>query len=81
MHRVKSSSIARTYRFIAASMLLAGLALAAPRAQAAEVIPSLGMTRTPTNGDDTQMSYGLAVRGNIAPMLAAEIGVGYRFQQ
>lgn len=78
MHRVTSSPLARTYRFIAASLLLAGLALVAPRAHAAEVIPSLGMTRTPTNGDDTQLSYGLAVRGNIAPMLAAEIGVGYR---
>lgn len=79
MRHVKpSQSIARSYRFLAASLLLAMLAVAAPRAEAAEVIPSLGMTRTPTNGDDTQTSYGLAVRGNVAPMLAAELGVGYR---
>ena len=37
-----------------------------------------GMTRTPTNGDDTRLSYGVAVRGDIAPMLSAELGVGYR---
>ena len=71
-------TIVRAHRFIAAALLLGGLAITAPRAHAAEIIPSMGMTRTPTNGDDTRLSYGLAVRGNIAPMLAAEIGVGYR---
>jgi hypothetical protein len=50
----------------------------APIARAAEVIPSMAMTRNPDAGDDTRISYGLAVRGNIAPMLAAEIGLGYR---
>lgn len=79
MHRVQVSQVlARSYRFVAASLLLAALTLAAPRAQAAEVIPSLGMTRTPTSGDNTRLSYGVAVRGSIAPMLSAELGVGYR---
>jgi hypothetical protein len=71
-------TIARTQRFIAAALLMCGLSLAAPHARAAEIIPSLGMTRTPTNGDDTRISYGLAVRGDIAPMLAAEVGMSYR---
>lgn len=72
------SVAARTHRFIAAALLLCAVAFAAPQAKAAEIIPSMGMTRTPTNGDDTRISYGLAVRGNIAPMLAAEIGMSYR---
>lgn len=70
--------MASTYRFLCAALLLAGLALFAPRAQAAEIIPSLGMTQTPSNGDNTRISYGLAVRESIVPMVAAEIGVGYR---
>ena len=65
-------------RFLVCSLMLAGLVLAAPRAQAAEIIPSLGMTRTPDSGDDTNLSYGIAVRAPLAPMIAAEIGVGYR---
>ncbi len=72
------SVVASTSRFLAAALLLCGLALIAPRAHAAEIIPSMGMTRTPTSGDDTRLSYGVAVRGSIAPMLAAEIGLGYR---
>jgi hypothetical protein len=72
------SVTASAYRFLAAALLAGGLALISPRAQAAEIIPSMGMTRTPVSSDDTRLSYGIAVRGSIAPMLAAEIGVGYR---
>ncbi len=67
-----------TARFLAAALLLAGLALTASRTEAAELIPSLGMTRTPESGDRTIVSYGLAVRSGILPMLTAEIGLGYR---
>ncbi len=74
-HKLVSRSL---HRFLVAAMLLAGMALVAPRVQAAEVIPSIAMTRTPDSGDGTQVSYGLAVRANVAPMLAAEIGLGYR---
>jgi hypothetical protein len=72
------SALRSLQRFLAASLLLAGLAMVAPRAQAAEVIPSLGMTRTPDAGDDTKISYGLAVRAPVAPMVSAELGLGYR---
>jgi outer membrane protein with beta-barrel domain len=75
---VATHAASRAARFIAGALLLCSAALAAPRAHAAEIIPSLGMTRTPTTGDETRLSYGLAVRGNIAPMLAAEIGMSYR---
>jgi len=80
MSAVNHKSTARTIeRSLLAALLASGLALVvAPIARAAEVIPSMAMTRNPDAGDDTRISYGLAVRGNIAPMLAAEIGLGYR---
>jgi hypothetical protein len=79
MSAVSNKTVAAmTRRFLAAALLLSAVALATPRVQAAEIIPSLGMTRTPDAGDDTRLSYGLAVRSNIAPMLAAEIGASYR---
>ena len=79
MSAVSNKTVAAmTRRFLAAALLLSAAALAAPRVQAAEIIPSLGMTRTPDAGDDTRISYGLAVRSDIAPMLAAEIGASYR---
>lgn len=65
-------------RFLVAALLLGGLALVPSRAQAAEIIPSLGMTRNPDAGDGTNISYGLAVRAPIVPMVSAEIGLGYR---
>jgi hypothetical protein len=70
--------IATSARLAAAALLLCGAVLVAPRAHAAEIIPSLGMTSTPNNGDGTNLSYGLAVRGGIVPMLSAEIGMSYR---
>ena len=74
-HKLVSRSITR---FLAAAMLLTGLALQVPRAEAAEIIPSIAMTRNPDAGDATQLSYGLALRSNLAPLVAAEIGLGYR---
>jgi len=65
-------------RFLICALVLTSLAVAAPSARAAEIIPSMGMTRTPESGDDTNLSYGLAVRAPLAPMVSAEIGVGYR---
>lgn len=49
-------------------------------AGAAEIIPSLGMTRAVDNnaGNDTHLSGGLAFRGHVLPLLQAEIAAGYR---
>ena len=74
-HELVSRSMSR---FLAAAMVLTGLALLAPHAQAAEIIPSIAMTRNPDAGDGTQVSYGLAVRSDLAPFVATEIGLGYR---
>jgi len=48
--------------------------------RAAEIIPSLGITRSARPGEDdrAQLSGGLAVRGAILPLLESEIGVAYR---
>lgn len=67
--------------FFACALMLTGLVLAAPAAHAAEIIPSLGMTRSPENSDKTNISYGLALRAPIVPMVSAEIGVGYRHEE
>ena len=64
-------------RFALAALLLSGLAMAPAVVQAAEIIPSLGMTKAP-DSEETNISYGLAVRAPILPMLSAEIGLGYR---
>ena len=73
-HRSSSQSLQRV---VLTALLLSGLALVPARTQAAEIIPSLGMTRMP-DSDGTNISYGLAVRAPILPMLSAEIGLGYR---
>jgi hypothetical protein len=63
---------------VAAAILLTGTALVATRAQAAEIIPSLGMTKAVDGSDNTRITYGLAVRAPMAPILDAEIGIGYK---
>jgi len=50
-----------------------------PLAQAAEVIPSVGITKSARDSDAKAEIYGgLAFRGNILPLLKSEIGVAYR---
>jgi len=79
MSAVSHKNVKRSIqRFLVCALMLTGLGLSAGHARAAEIIPSLGMTRTPESGDETKVSYGLAVRAPLVPMLAAEIGVGYR---
>jgi hypothetical protein len=52
--------------------LAAGLAFAG-----GEIIPSAGLTRG-IDGDETKAFGSLAVRGQMIPFLATELGVGYR---
>ena len=66
-------------RSLAAALLATGLALVmAPVAKAGEIIPSMAWTKTPDADGETAISYGLALRGSLVPMVAAEIGLGYR---
>ena len=79
MTAVSKKLVSRSLQsFIAAAMLLTGTALVSTRAQAAEIIPSLGMTKAVDGSDATRISYGLAVRAPMAPILDAEVGIGYR---
>jgi hypothetical protein len=60
------------------TMLLIGVQLA----RAAEVIPSVGITRAVNADDNTsKISGGLALRGDLAPFLMAEIGASYRSEE
>jgi len=60
--------------------LLLSLTMGTIAAHAAEIIPSVGITRSARPGDSAQaqLSGGLAVRGELLPLLKSEIGVSYR---
>ena len=79
MHAVSHKNVGRMIeRSLLAALLASGMALRVPAAHAGEIIPSIAMTQTPDGSDKTDISYGLAVRAPILPMLSAEIGLGYR---
>ena len=59
-------------------VLLTLLLLGMQSAQAAEIVPQVGLSRTVEGDNDAQMFYGLAFRGALAPILKSEIGLGYR---
>lgn len=63
---------------IGALFLLALILLGANAARAAQLVPSIGMTRAVDGDDQTKMSGGLALRNNLLPMLMTEIGASYR---
>jgi hypothetical protein len=67
-------------RALVASLLITVLALVATRsAQAVEIIPSVGITKTATRSNErAQISGGLALRGSVLPLLKSEVGVAYR---
>jgi opacity protein-like surface antigen len=66
-------------RVILASLAVAALPLMAPRAaSAAELVPSVGLTRS-VDSDETKSQIGIALRGSVVPgLLQSELGVGYR---
>lgn len=58
--------------------LMAFLLLAGSVANAVEIVPSVGVTRS-VDGDEANSQVGLAFRGDLAPgILQAEIGASYR---
>lgn len=58
--------------------VLVALGAAAGAARAAEIVPSLGITRAVNGEGGTRVLGGLAFRGHLAPMLLSEIAVEYR---
>lgn len=69
----------RIPRAVLASLALAALPLSAPNsARGAEIVPSVGVTRS-VDSDETQSQIGIALRGRVLPgLLRSELGVGYR---
>jgi hypothetical protein len=66
---------------IGALFVLAVLLVAVQAARAAEIVPSVGMTRAVEGDDQSQVSGGLALRGNLAPFLMTEVGASYRSEE
>ncbi len=66
---------ARLARLLLAALVLAGT----ETARAAQLIPSIGVTKSAKTADERAELYaGLAVRGHLVPFLESEIGVAYR---
>jgi hypothetical protein len=59
-------------------VLLAALLAGIQAARAAEIVPSVGLTRATSGDGDVQMFAGLALRGSVLPMVKSEIMVAYR---
>ena len=59
-------------------VLLAALLAGIQAARAAEIVPSVGLTRATSGDGDVKMFAGLAVRGSVLPLVQSEIMVAYR---
>jgi hypothetical protein len=62
---------------VAGVVLLIALAAGIAIANAAEIIPAVGLTRG-VDADEANMFGSLSVRGSLFPLLATELGVAYR---
>ena len=59
-------------------VLLAALLAGIQAARAAEIVPSVGLTRATSGDGDVKTFAGVAVRGSVLPMVKSEIAVAYR---
>ena len=64
-------------QFCVGLAILAALVGAREASAGGEIVPALGISK-PVEGDQTQMSGSLARRGDLLPILMAEVGVSYR---
>jgi len=64
---------------IGAVLLIVIVLLGVEAARAAEIVPSVGITRSLDNGGAGATAFGgLALRARLAPLVKSEIGVAYR---
>src|SRR2546422_9730581 len=63
---------------IGALLFIAMLLIGIGAARAAEIVPSVGISRSTSGGGDLKTFAGLALRGSVLPMVKSEIGVAYR---
>jgi len=76
---MRSNRVAQGAAF--ASILLALTSLGGLRtAQAAQIVPSIGISQTPDGGDN-HMMMAVALRNGLLPRTQAEIQVGYRSEK
>jgi len=69
-----------TWLAVALAIALVPPAMPGPPANAAEIVPSFGLTRA-VDGDEAKSNVGLALRGSLmGPVLQSEIGVSYRHE-
>jgi len=67
---------------IGSAVLMTMLLVSVQMARAVEIIPSIGGTRAVHVDDNsTRFSYGFALRSDLGPMFAAEIGASYRSEE
>jgi opacity protein-like surface antigen len=66
---------------IGAALLMAMLLLSVQMARAVEIIPSVGWSKGVDSDEDARVFGGLALRGNLAPFLKAEVGAAYRSEE
>ena len=59
-------------------LLLVLLLIGVGAARAAEIVPSVGLSRAASGDGDLKTFAGLALRGSVLPMVKSEIGVAYR---
>jgi len=79
MHHAKRSTSQMLDRvLIGALVLLAALLMGLQAVRAAEIVPSVGITRATSADTETKTFAGLALRGSALPILKTEIGVSYR---
>jgi hypothetical protein len=76
------NGFARRWRALCAAGLGFAIALMSPPAtRAAEIVPSIGLTRA-ADSDEIESNYGLALRGSLMiPLVQSEIGVSYRREE
>ena len=66
-------------RIVVGSLIaLTALLLGAGVGHGAEVLPSIGLTKSLNGGSDAQVYGGLALRGNLAPLIEGEVAAAYR---
>jgi hypothetical protein len=65
---------------IGAFVLLALMLIGIEASHAAEIVPSVGVTRAVSGDGSIKAFGGVAVRASVLPMIKTEIGVGYRSQ-
>jgi opacity protein-like surface antigen len=79
MDRAKRNTLRLLDRILIGTfLLLAMLLIGLGAARAAEIVPSIGVSRSTSGDGELKRFAGLAVRGSVLPMVKSEIGVAYR---